>query len=88
MSGVFSSKKSPVNQTSARVAATALGVPEASPASPEVALDTAPAVTPAAGLGAPMQQTPTARIVNRASTMLSNRRAGDVPVGTKKLLGQ
>jgi hypothetical protein len=48
-----------------------------------------PEPTASAGLGAaPLQQQPTSRITNRASTMLSNRRAGDVPVGTKRLLGQ
>ena len=49
----------------------------------------APAAVPEPTLGTSMQQQPTSRIVNRASTMLSNRRAGDdVRVGTKKLLGQ
>jgi len=81
MSGIFSGKK---GSMSSGVVETVQAVTKTEPA----ATPAAPAVTPAAGLGAPMQQEPTSRITNRASTMLSNRRAGDVPVGTKKLLGQ
>ena len=83
MSGVFRSSRP----------APAAAAPAAAPAAPAAAPAAAPVIpepTSSTGLGAaPLQQQPTARIVNRASTMLSSRRAGDdVRVGTKKLLGQ
>lgn len=81
MSGVFGGKSKPLAAMTGAVTGAVEGVKTAtqSPA-PE---PTAPAATAAAGLGE------TRAPVTRATTMLSNRRAGDdVRVGTKKLLGQ
>lgn len=87
MSGLFRSNRGIVDFAANQgiVKGDSMVVQQTSAAStPTPAASTMPAApTPAAGLGE------TRSPVTRASTMLSNRRAGDdVRVGTKKLLGQ
>lgn len=80
MGGIFRSSSPAPAAAPAPIASPAPATPAAAAASPAAMLAAAPA---GAGLGE------TRAPVTRASTMLSNRRAGNEPrVGTKKLLGQ
>lgn len=77
MSGVFNRPSAPANQQQPPRIVT---VPKS-----ETATAPDPTAAPPAGAGLGETRAP----VTRASTMLSNRRAGDdLRVGTKKLLGQ
>ena len=80
MSGIFRSSSRDAAPVAAPVATPAPTTPAAAAAAPAAMLAAAPA-----GVGLGETRAP----VTRASTMLSNRRAGDdVRVGTKRLLGQ